>query len=140
MKKRSERILSLLMAGTMVISMLAGCGNGDAGSESADTSSAVTEEAAAGETTEGETFEHDPVLNEPGTEPICNEQVVITIGIPANTNVEDYDTNYYTQLLEEKANVDIQFVTYTSADATEKLRVQIAGGEELPDIILWGAG
>ena len=140
-KLRSKKILSLFMSGAVAASLLAGCGSRDAGSAGASaaaTEEAATESAAAGGEREEEAFAHDPVLNEPGAEPLCREQVVITIGIPANTNIEDYDTNYYTLLLEEKANVDIQFVTYTSADATEKLRVQIAGGEKLPDIILWG--
>ncbi len=100
-------------------------------SETEKTTESTTESVAEG-------FQHDPILNELGAETICKEKVTLTVAIKANTNVEDYETNHLTKLIEEKANVDLQFVTYVGGEAQEKLRVQIAGNEKLPDIIMWG--
>lgn len=61
----------------------------------------------------------------------------LTIAIPQNSNVEDYDTNYLTQLIEEECNVDLEFVLLPSAiaDAKSKLALMASSGEKLPDVI-----
>ena len=75
------------------------------------------------------------ILNELGMEPIVKEPYTLTIGLPQNTNVEDYDTNHYTQLLEKKSGMDIKFEMLPAKDAKQKLAVMVSGGSALPDII-----
>lgn len=63
------------------------------------------------------------------------ERQKLTILLAQNTLVEDYDTNRLTKLIEEKANVDLEFVYLPSVDAAEKLSVMINSGEKLPDVV-----
>ena len=61
----------------------------------------------------------------------------LTIAIAQNANVEDYDTNYLTQMIEKECNVDLKFILLpaASADAKSKLALMASSGEELPDVI-----
>ena len=77
-------------------------------------------------------------FNAPGEYPICKETVKLTVGIPDNIRIEDYETNVMTQKLEEYGNFDLDFVIYDSTDYTTKINLMMmAGGSELPDIILF---
>jgi len=65
---------------------------------------------------------------------------IITIGLPQDVAVTDYDTNAYTKWLEEVSGYDLQFSYYASAAADYKTQLATAlinENEELPDI-LWG--
>lgn len=136
MKKRTvQKLLSMVLATVMTASLLTACGNNEEPVQSSGT------EAAQGTESEQapEEFVHDPVLNELGADTICNEKVTITIGIQSNAYVQDYETNHYTQMLEEVGNVDIEFMVLPAGnEGQEKLQMMIAGGQELPDIIMWG--
>lgn len=146
--KSMQKWLAATLAVVMSASLLTGCGNTDGETSSNEKSSEVqqssqtqTENSAeqSSEETSNDGFEHDPVLNELGAETICNEKVTISIGLKTNALVEDYDTNHYTKMLEEVGNVDIEFVLFPAGnDGQDKLQMMIAGGEELPDIIMWG--
>ena len=61
---------------------------------------------------------------------------VITIGVPDNALVTDYDTNKFTLWLEETTGYDIQFQVFaaTAADRKSQIATMVAGGEKLPDI------
>ena len=145
---KRKAIAALLTAG-LVMSVFAGCGStaaqqsASADSEQSQESAgetATAAETAAAETNSAEevsTFEHDPNLNEVGTEPIAKETVTLTVGIRQHSNVEDYETNYLTNWLEEMANVDLQFVEYPDGEMAEKIRLMAAaGGDDLPDILI----
>ena len=62
----------------------------------------------------------------------------MSVGLAQNANVENYDTNYYTTMMEEVSGVNVEFVLFPAGEAQEKLNMMVAGGEKLPDIILWG--
>ena len=66
------------------------------------------------------------------------DDLVLTIGLPVDNRVEDYDTNAYTLWLEEQTGYDLQFVTMQSnaTDYKAQLSSMLATGDELPDI-LW---
>ena len=49
-------------------------------------------------------------LNAPGEFPIAKEKTKITIGVQQNASIKDWETNALTRELEEKANVDLEFV------------------------------
>jgi putative aldouronate transport system substrate-binding protein len=75
------------------------------------------------------------LANEPGTLPIAKEKIKLSIAGILNSNVVSYDDNYLTQYLEEKTGIEIQFDTYTGADAGQKLDLQVNSGSKLSDII-----
>lgn len=60
----------------------------------------------------------------------------ITIGLPTNALVLDYETNALTQWLEEETGYDLQFHTFTGgSEATTQISTMAIGGEKMPDII-----
>ena len=62
----------------------------------------------------------------------------LTIGIPVNANVLEYENNALTKYLEKETGIDLEFVLF--ADGSEigtHISVCIAVGQPLPDI-LWG--
>lgn len=73
-------------------------------------------------------------LNKPGTFPISKEKVKFTIGVQQDPNLKDWKTNALTKELEEKANVDFEFVIFPSADTAAKLSAMIASQTELPEL------
>lgn len=132
-----KRATALCITTAMIGSLLTGCGGEQTSdvSNSSEVKESVAAESSSGDTAEG--FVHDANLSEPGTEPICKEKVKLTIGVVQNTNVEDYDTNWYTQMLEEEANVELEFYYFPSQDYKQKLSMMCsAGGDELPDILM----
>jgi putative aldouronate transport system substrate-binding protein len=63
--------------------------------------------------------------------------VKLTVAVPESLRIENYKTNIMTKMLEERANVDLTFVPLASSDYNNKLNLMaMAGGNELPDIIL----
>lgn len=72
------------------------------------------------------------VMAEETTEP-----EVLTIAIQQDANVEDYETNFQTQLIEEGCNVKLEFqlLPTSDEDAKTKLALMISSGEKLPDVI-----
>ena len=65
---------------------------------------------------------------------------IITIGLPQDVAVTDYETNAYTLWLEEKSGYNIEFQYFASASADYKTQLAtmlINENERLPDI-LWG--
>jgi len=61
----------------------------------------------------------------------------LSVAIAENLRIEDYKTNLQTKLIEQNANVDLSFVVLPSTDFVNRLNLMVmAGGKELPDIIL----
>lgn len=73
-------------------------------------------------------------LSAGGVTPICSEKVALTIAVPDDVNVEDYETNAQTLMLEELGNYDIQFMVLSSTDYITKLNMMVQSGDKLPDI------
>ena len=143
MKKsnKSRKLCSGLLTSALIAGLLAGCGsqepeNSIQGSQ-ASVSNTVSQHSDTSKATESTEvgFVHDPNLSEPGTEPVCQEPVTLTIGLALATSVEDYDTNAFTLLLEELMNVNIEFQIFSDIGTQLDLMVN-AGGDDLPDIII----
>ena len=64
--------------------------------------------------------------------------VTLTVGIPQKATVTDYDDNAFTNYLEEQANVEIEFVYFSSSSSEYKQQLTLMCGanETLPDVIL----
>ena len=74
--------------------------------------------------------------NAPGTYPICKEKVTLTVAIPDNVKIEDFETNMQTLLMEEEVGVDLTFQVYPNTDFTTKINLMVMSGDPLPDIII----
>lgn len=67
------------------------------------------------------------------------EDAVLTVGIPQNANVTDYENNEFTKLLESKLGRKIKFEFYASSAKEYKQQIALvcgAGNEKLPDVLL----
>ncbi|MBO5340748.1 MAG: extracellular solute-binding protein [Oscillospiraceae bacterium] len=61
----------------------------------------------------------------------------LTVGLTFKSNVISYDDNALTKYLEDKLNIDLEFVFFssTAAEAKTQLSTMVAGGEKLPDVM-----
>lgn len=75
-------------------------------------------------------------VSAPGELPIVKEKIELTIGIPNNANVQNFDTNEYTKWLEEQTNIDLKFDIFPSSGGMDKLQVMLASNSELPDVLI----
>ncbi len=119
MKRRLNKIVSLILCMCMMFSLMACATDKETAKESGTTQTSQEESKA--------------------TEVKKEEPRKLTVGLHKNVNVEDYDTNALTLYLEESLNLDLEFV-YFSADTSEaatQLSLMVSSGEKLPDI-LWG--
>ena len=63
------------------------------------------------------------------------ERTTITIARGADAFIEDLETNYITQWLENKFNIDFIFQEYPADDAAGKFSIIANSGSDLPDIV-----
>ena len=113
-----KRIFSSVLCALLAASVLASCGNGGSGStaNSGSSSSGVT-------------------MSANGEYPIVSEKVTYTVMAPQTNYILDLQTNAYTQWLEEKTNVHIDYETVPEAALTEKVNLSLASSE-IPDAYL----
>ncbi|MDD4011916.1 MAG: extracellular solute-binding protein [Sphaerochaetaceae bacterium] len=68
------------------------------------------------------------------------ERVTLTVGVKEDIVVADWETNLMTKLIEEKFNVNLDFITFPSKEIGTKLNLMaMDGGKGMPDIILHAA-
>ena len=116
-----KRCGALLMATAMLA--VSGCGQQGTDSQESQTKEAESKSSEGSEESQGSEEQQ--------------ERVTLTIAVPTDDSIEDFDTNYYTQVLEEAANVDLEFVMMPiSTDYKDKLSLMISSGEDLPDIFI----
>ena len=62
----------------------------------------------------------------------------ITVGVPLDVTVPDYNENGLTKYLEEVTGLEIEWVPFASSDTTYKQQITLmcTCGEELPDVLL----
>lgn len=125
-----KRIVALLLCMVMVIGLFAGCNNNVPATTTDPINETTVPEGttASNETTAQVSEEFDPRS--------ITEGVKLTIAVPMDPNVVDYETNEMTRLIEERLGVDLEFEIYAASTYLEKLNVMVSGGSELPDIIL----
>ncbi|MBE7038448.1 MAG: extracellular solute-binding protein [Ruminococcaceae bacterium] len=80
--------------------------------------------------------ENDKNVTESGALPIVKEKITLEIGLKSNPKVEDFDTNAFTLFLEEKTGIDLEFFTFASTGANEKLNVMLGSNTELPEVLM----
>ncbi len=123
-----RNLIASLLAACLLATALGGCADNSAGTTVPDTSSGAPTTTTTTTSAGGEL-------------PFANGET-ITIGLNQSANVENYDTNQYTQWLEEQTGLNLEF-SYFSSDATEaatQLSLMIFSGQKLPDVIWAFAG
>ena len=62
----------------------------------------------------------------------------ITVGVPLDATVPNYDENGLTKYLEEVTGLEIEWVHFASSDTNYKQQITLmcSGGEKLPDVLL----
>jgi len=82
-------------------------------------------------------YRPDPNLNAPGVLPIAKNRVPLKIGIDSQANVQDFETNWMTNQLRERANFDLTFEVYPAGQRNQQVELKImAGGADLPDVVM----
>ncbi len=112
-----KKLISILFAVVLAASILfAGCEGGDNPTQPSNQTQAPGESTAAP----------------------TGERPVIKVGRLQNINVIDYDNNALTNYIEEVTGCDMQFQFFSSRvdDAKTQISARIAGGEQLPDILM----
>lgn len=76
----------------------------------------------------------------PGTLPLVDEPVQLTMMIQKHAMVTDYNDNYLTKLIKEVTGVELVIETLPAdgGEAKQKISLMIAGGQKLPDILVLG--
>ena len=123
-----KRIFSSILCGLLVASVFAGCGNNGGSSSSGSSSTPVNSDSSSSDNT-------GVPMSAPGEYPIVNEKVTYTVMAPQTNYILDLQTNAYTQWLEEKTNVHIEYETVPEAALTEKVNLSLASSE-IPDAYL----
>ncbi|MFQ9510789.1 MAG: hypothetical protein ACLRZ7_07775 [Lachnospiraceae bacterium] len=76
--------------------------------------------------------------NETSTVEDSDGKKKITVGLQANSFINDYDENYFTKLLEERLGVELEFYMLPQ-DTTElrtKVSLMVTNGKDMPDVII----
>lgn len=130
MKKKS---ISILLSAVMCIGLLAGCGSGGSGGGGNASGDAGSDTSTAAAESTGDTAGSGEAAD--GGE--SSGKKTLTIAIPQDANVEDYDTNYLTLMIEEECDVELEFLLLPTAinDAKSKLSLMASSGEKMPDVV-----
>lgn len=80
-----------------------------------------------------EVTENGVKLSAPGELPMADEVTELTVFVPKQANIENFETNEFTKWYEEQTNVKIKWEV-ASGDPTQALNLKLASGD-LPDII-----
>lgn len=150
MKKNSiKKMLSLVIALAMILSMLAACGGDQkpsqgSSSEPAQSQSAETQPSKKDDDT-GKDSTAAPSSEEAGEDfglPICEEKTTISIWVPMSSNVTNIvdnigDTAFF-KALEERTNVHVEFQHPSAGGEAQAFNLLISSGE-LPDMVMCSA-
>ena len=80
----------------------------------------------------------ESAVTEAGSFPIVNEPITLKALVVQDGMTESFEDNYYTNWLEAKSGINLEFEEVTSSNAAEKLQIMLAGNN-YPDII-FGVG
>lgn len=118
-----KKLIAALLAMSLGVSMLfSACGNGSStdGDSSDDSKQSESEE------------------KEENSENKEAEDITLTIWVPENLRIEDWETNAMTVWMEEQTGYNLEIVPLASDDYATKINVSLTAGsiDDLPDIIM----
>ncbi len=126
--KQLRKAVVAVLVSIMGMTTLAGC----AGSSNSTTKEPEVTPTAPAVKVETEAEKTEVSLDK---RKIC-EGVTLTIAVPENVRIIDWETNDQTLEIEEALGVDLKFKTFPAADYDSKLNLMVMGGDKLPDIII----
>lgn len=126
MKHYAKRMLALALALVMILS-LAACGQASVEEDPTNAPADTTEGAQVQETSGNAEFDPRSIT----------EGVTLTVAVPMEASVEDFETNEVILAIQEELGVELEFQVYGASDYVEKISVMVNGGDKLPDMI-WG--
>ncbi|MCL2052639.1 MAG: extracellular solute-binding protein [Lachnospiraceae bacterium] len=137
MKKHFRPTVTLLMIILITVSILSGCGSTSGNTDTATPSGAgTTDSAAAGETTQ---TADDEFFNRTGY-PIVNTPYEMDImHVRFEGHGEEFKDNQWFAELQEKTNVNLNWITPTANAFTEQKAIMFASGD-LPGVIYGSNG
>lgn len=139
-KQRHKCMVALFLIAVMLTFVFSGCSKDD--TKVVQTSDDKASQDKTSEGTKQETgtqtsSETSSNINPPGTLPIVKEPITLTIGIQQHATVEDWETNKQTLHMEERTNINLDFIVYPLNEMNTKLELIIAaGGDELPEVLM----
>ena len=133
-----KKLLCLLLAMLMVISLFAGCGKKEEEKTSEPESQA--EEAPADDAEGSEETDDGLVYDENGvspekTFPIVEETLTLKVMVPSTTSVSDFSTNEFTLWYEDLTNIHIDWNVIPQDSLTDKVNISLSSGD-MPDIYM----
>ena len=132
MAQKMKKRLVLAMMAAMAVSMFAGCGTGNEDNSSG--SSNNQESVSNAETDQTETKEDINGL----VLPLTDEKKELEVWIVYNgTLVEDPNDSAGVQQMEERTNVHVNWLGYTTSEMPEKYSIMLSSGD-YPDIVFPG--
>lgn len=117
-----KKLVSLLLALSCLLTLVACGGSGGKSSGEIITNSKET-------LSEFMNLEGLPIIKD-------GSEGVLRIFVALNANASDPNDMYWTEYVENKTGIDIEWTYCSEAIAAEKLRLMFAGGDNLPDIIM----
>ena len=134
MKRKSlKKLLSMMLAAIMVMSMAACGGSSESGQTSTAGESKTAETTAATESTSGST-------DTTSTETSAERQTISwsVIDVNAGTNNVGDNAEEILQKIEDYTNVDLDIVWYANDALSEKNSLALASPSTMPQIMSWG--
>ncbi len=130
-KKNLKRVLAMILAATMMLSVVACGGKEEAPAEAPTTESSET--AAPAETDEF------AWLNTSGTLPIVAEgtEKTLRMAIRMDVNSPNPEDTWFFKFIEEEMNINLEVDKFTKENISEYIAMMFADGD-LPDIIIDG--
>jgi len=132
MKKLTKRMLALLLSGSMLFAILAGCTSTPAENSSTGDDPSTSEPAG-----------NDPDSNEPGNgntlapedDPLLNNEETINLTVFSQTaNWSGAQTGWGATLLKDKFNIELTIIPDTNGAYQTRME-----SKDLGDIIVWGS-
>lgn len=122
-KKGMIKLVALLMAAAMLLTACSG-GKDKSQQESGDKSGA------------GAGGEGEDIYTEVGTYPIVKDKITLSVFQRQLPHIVDYETNDFTKYLEEKTNINFDFITVPTDAITEKINLMMTS-DDLPDMFMY---
>ena len=131
-----HKMIAAMLVGSMTAAMLTGCSDAQTGTDTSEVQSTASTEQAAADKKAADDSASEEVSEEPAFDPrSITEGVTLTIATKEHARITDWNELETTKKIEEDLGVNLEFVSYPSADYESKLNVMVMSGEELPDII-----
>lgn len=134
-----KRIVVLLLTLSMIVGTLAACGKTDDAAKESASKTESTSQVTSG-TSAASSADSSEETSDSGEDSkfFDGEGKTLHIGIATERFITDYENNAFTNYLEEKLNINLEFTVYSETEWTTQFSLAAASGETLPDVLCAG--